>query len=30
MIIVGAVGQFRTYNCHNCHFSIYCKSQPVI
>ncbi len=28
--LVAVTGQFRTYNCHNCKFSLYCKSQPVI
>lgn len=30
LIIVAATKQFRTYECHNCIFSLLCKSQPVI
>jgi protein XRP2 len=30
MVVVATAGQFRSYNCHNSHFSLYCKSQPVI
>lgn len=30
MNIVAVTGQFRTYECHDCSFSLYCKSQPVI
>lgn len=28
--MVAVTKQFRTYECHNCTFSLYCKSQPVI
>lgn len=28
--LVAITGQFRTYECHNCSFSLYCKSQPVV
>lgn len=30
LVIVAATGQFRTVNCENCHFSLLCKSGPVI
>lgn len=30
LTVIAATKQFRTYECHDCTFSLYCKSQPVI